>query len=169
MRTAPWCAGLILLITALPAAGATEVELATLCQPPASWANVSVPVDPADEARADCAFIGRRRAWVAVLSREADGRQRVVVVRTRNAGKTWRRSHLGRGEPTYTTSAGGPDVSLRFSNTDHGFLHVTDLPQHHNGHYRTDAWFESRNGGASFRRTRIRRKCAGPRGSCGAG
>ncbi len=131
-----------------------------------AWRRAPAPAVDAEVV--GCGFLGRS-AWVAVVV-EGNGHASFLrVERTRDGGRTWRSARLGAHEPRWTTWAGGPAAQFRFLDARHGSLEVRDGAQHHNGHIETRAWYATRDGGATWRLVRKRRRCAGPKGSCGHG
>lgn len=160
------------------ARGADDVAtLGDECPSPAPPRCGALPIPPIDAAEsleglvhlAACSCLDERVAWVGAFESVPNTQDaRAVIWRTTDGGARWSRSELGEGEPAYTWAI-GPSMSLTIQSAASAEVRVTDVPQHHNGHRKTEAWFRSSDGGKSWRHERSKTTCLDPALSCGAG
>ena len=143
---------------------------------PASWSSVRLPYDPWTETApyvappAVCRCLDGHVAWIGAFEHHptTEGAD-AVIWRTVDHGTTWSPARLGRGEPVYTTWAGGPGMDLTVRSKTSLELRVIDEPQHHNGHRMTEAWFRSHDGGVTWRHVQTRSTCLDRASHCQGG
>jgi hypothetical protein len=133
---------------------------------PARWRGLPLPYEP--DPPSSCQFLDDRVAWIGTFEEDA-GAIRAVIWRTADGGVTWLRSRLGKGEPNYTPWAVSPEMELEFKGPSRGTVHVIDMPQHHNGHRQSEAWFGTADGGATWGFLRSKTKCLDVANQCRGG